>query len=308
MKYSNKPKINRIILPVVVSIFFFVLMVVISLNGDLVPLMGNTVTNNYICNDSLKLFGNRCELEINAYKLGDINKDTVIDNEDITLLQSYINNTSSMFNIDTNIADVTGDGKITLSDVNKIKFYLAGMNVANMNKLVCPDGYELNKKMCLLSYPAVLLNNSLNIGTALRYNDSIWYVIDNKDDYVTLLKKDYISVDDNYKYNYKDIDNILNSYIKNISNDLKVVDNYKIRLINISDLKKLGFVDKTNTNYYESSDDTPYYVGLNNIDYWVDDNYILTNYNNRNYVYKTDDNVYAYIRPVINVYKNKIDN
>ena len=84
----------------------------------------------------------------------------------------------------------------------------------------------------------------------MEYNNSYWYVISNKDDYVTLLKRD--TIEDAINYNEISINNILNSYISGISSDLKEVNGTKIRLININDLKDLGFVDKTNTNYYEN--------------------------------------------------------
>ena len=70
----------------------------------------------------------------------------------------------------------------------------------------------------------------------------------------------------------------------------------------------LRFNDKTNTKYYEESDDTPYWVGLNNSNYWVMNisPFMVINYEGKNYVYEAKHIDYAYVRPVINVYKSAI--
>ena len=299
-KTKVKVKTKKLVLPVVASLFLFVIMLGITMNGDLLSLMGNSVTNKYICNEGYELSGNRCKLEINAQKLGDINNDGVIDNLDEQLLVNYLNNTNDVVGFDK-VADVTFDGKVDNSDLNKFRFYLGG--ITSIDGYVCPTSYELDNNKCIKYENATKISNNYEVGSAIYYNDSYWYVLSSDNDYVTLLKRDTIS--DAINYNESNINNILNNYINNISDDLKEVDGSKIRLINLNDLKELGFVDKTNTSYYEGIN-TPYWIGYVNKEYWVDDAFILVNYDNNNYAYKASYDTLAYVRPVINVYKSKL--
>ncbi len=299
-KTKVKVKTKKLVLPVVASLFLFVIMLGITMNGDLLSLMGNSVTNKFICNEGYELSGNRCKLEINAQKLGDINNDGVIDNLDEQLLVNYLNNTNDGVGFDK-VADVTFDGKVDNSDLNKFRFYLGGITL--IDGYVCPTSYELDNNKCIKYEKATKISNNYEVGSAIYYNDSYWYVLSSDNDYVTLLKRDTIS--DAINYNESNINNILNNYINNISDDLKEVDGSKIRLINLNDLKELGFVDKTNTSYYEGIN-TPYWIGYVNKEYWVDDAFILVNYDNNNYAYKASYDTLAYVRPVINVYKSKL--
>ena len=302
LKPKTKVKVKKLVLPVISSCFLFAMIISITLTGSLVPLMGNSITNKYVCSEGYKLVGSNCLTSMDARKLGDINNDGAIDNEDIVILQEYINNSEVLNETLLSVADVTFDGKIDINDVNKMKFYLGG--IVDISEYICPSGYELNGNTCTLSYSATIVSNSLDDSTAVYYNDSYWYVLSNNDDYVTLLKKDTL---DDISY-YNNINNILNNYITDIADDLKEVNGSKIRLLTIEELKKLGFVDKSNTNYYESSDDAFKWIGIIDKDYWVANNssFILTNYEGNNYAYNMNDNILAYIRPVINVYKKAI--
>ena len=301
-----KTKKKSLIMPVCASIFFFAVIIGVTMNNDLLSLMGNSVTSEYICNDSYKLKGSKCVTSIDAYKIGDVNYDGIIDNVDASIINDYVDS-NSIVGTELSVADVTLDGKLTKEDVNKMKFYLAGISSANIEGYVCPNGYELDGNKCEKEENAVLVSDKLDIGSAVKYNNSIWYILDNKSDYVTLLKKDYIDIN-NSQVNYSSINSVLTDYASDILNDLKDIDGYKIRLITIDELIKLGFKDKTNTNYYEDSDDTPYWIGLNNSNYWVMNikPFMVINYEGNNYAYEANDNDYAYVRPVINVYKSAI--
>ena len=303
-----KVKAKKLVLPIVASMFFFTVIIGITMNNDLLSLMGNSITTDYVCNDGYKLKGNKCEVSIDAYKLGDINYDGVINNIDVSVINDYVSSNTSISGTELSIADVTGDGKLTKEDVNKLKFYLAGMSKANITGYICPIDYELDGNKCIKEANAVLVSNKLEIGSAVYYNDSTWYILENKDDYVTLLKRDYIDISDNNMVNYNNINSVLSNYASSILNDLKEVDGYKIRLIKLDELVKLGFVDKTNTNYYEEGNNTPYWIGLKDSNYWImsEKPFMLVNYEGNNYVYETNYNTYAYVRPVINVYKSAL--
>lgn len=299
-KTKVKVKTKGLGLPIVASLFLFAIMIGITMNGDLLSLMGNSVTNKYICNEGYELIGNRCKIEISAEKLGDINSDGVINNLDKKILVDYLNNKDNSVGFNK-AADVNGDGKVDNGDLNKFRFYLGG--VTSIDGYVCPNSYELDNNKCIKYELATKISNNYEVGSAINYNDSYWYVLSNNTDYVTLLKRDTIG--DAINYNESSVNNILNDYISNIYDDLKEVDGSKIRLMNLNDLKELGFVDKTNTSYYEGIN-TPYWIGYVNKEYWVDDAFILVNYDNNNYAYKASNDTLAYVRPVINVYKSKL--
>ncbi len=301
-----KTKKKSLIMPVCASIFFFAVIIGVTMNNDLLSLMGNSITNKYVCNDDYKLKGSKCVTSIDAYKIGDVNYDGIINNVDASIINDYVDS-NSIVGTELSVADVTLDGKLTKEDVNKMKFYLAGISSANIEGYVCPNGYELDGNKCEKEENAVLVSDKLDIGSAVKYNNSIWYILDNKDDYVTLLRKDYINIS-NKQVNYNSINSVLDDYASDILSDLKEVDGSKIRLITIDELIQLGFNDKTNTKYYEESDDTPYWVGLNNSNYWVMNisPFMVINYEGKNYVYEAKHIDYAYVRPVVNVYKSAI--
>ena len=309
IKSNVKVKVKKkgLVLPIIASLFFFAVIIGITMNNDLLSLMGNSITSEYVCNDDYKLKGNKCEISIDAYKLGDINHDGIVNNIDASIINNYVDSNNNIVGTELSVADVNLDGKLTKEDVNKIRFYLAGISSADIKGYVCPSGYDLDDNKCIKEESAVLVSGKLDVGGALKYNDSTWYILDNNDDYVTLLKRDYIDTN-NSLVNYNSINGVLSSYSTNIINDLKEVDGYKIRLINENELIKLGFTDKTNTNYFEDSNDTPYWIGLNKSNYWVmnDKPFILVNYEGNNYAYDTNYNTYAYVRPVINVYKSAL--
>lgn len=116
-------------------------------------------------------------------------------------------------------------------------------------------------------------------------------------------------------YNLSDIKIVLDNYILNIADDLEEINGFKIRLITLSELSRLGFIDNSNTKYYESTIKTPVWASSNGKEYWVMNNkdntdnksFIVTDYNNSSYIYETEVNqTLGLVRPVINLKKNKI--
>ena len=305
-----KVKTKKIIMPIIASAFLLFIMISITFSNDLIPLMSNSVLNEYICNQGYKLENNECLLEINGQKLGDINNDEVIDGKDIETLQNYLTHKNDILGISIKASDVTRDGKIDSKDLNKLKFYLGG--IAKIEGYVCPLNFEVFGNKCIKKEKAIVVSNTYNVGTAVYYNNSYWYILSNNDDYLKMLKVDVL--DNKYVYNESDIGNILNEYATNISNDLKEVDGYKIRLLTLDELVGLGFSDLTNTNYYEGNNKTPYWIGINGFDYWVEQSidssinkpFMVMNYEDNSYAYEVNYSTYAYLRPVINVYKNAI--
>ena len=90
---------------------------------------------------------------------------------------------------------------------------------------------------------------------------------------------------------------------------------YKIRLITIEELSKFGYIDKTSSNYFESTSNTPYWLNDTIGDYWimnsnnntVNKSFIKVNYNHNGYIYEVNAyDTLARVRPVINVYKSAL--
>ena len=307
------------------SIFFIVIAIAITANDDILYLSGNSVINNYMCPKGYKLYDNKCKITTSAIKKGDINTDGKIDDKDINIIENYISGDIDLINYNLRLADINGDGKVTIYDINKIRLFSKGVD--NNLEYTCLNYYELyNKKCYKYEKPVSIASGNLNKYEAVLYNNDYWYIINIGTDYVTLLKKDALNssdlqgyAEDNNLVYYVDslnIKNILEAYIKSISNDLKEVNGNKVRLLNINDLKELGYEDKTSSLYFEESSKTPYWVRLNNSSYFIANNnsnsfgntFILTDYNNKSYVYETSTNsTLGLIRPVINVYKNKIN-
>lgn len=341
-KPKQKIKVKKLVPPIVASVFFLAVILTISLGGTSSYLMGNSVTSNYICPDGYKLANNSCKLEINATKMGDVNGDNLIDNLDIVMIEEHLNGNIALVSEKFKAADINGDGRISTEDIDLINSHINSST--NFKGYVCPDDYILDNNKCYITKEAISVSKkSFEVGDAILYNNSYWYVLSDNEDYVTLLKKDSLNASelgsyaiDNggeyqkimyYKdssclssntcndYNSSNIKIVLDNYASSFSEDLKEVNGYKIRLITIDELVKLGFADKTNTLYYEESDNTPYWIGSNGGDYWVmnssinntNNTFTVVDYNNKSYVYEsTVYNKLAMVRPVINLYKNKI--
>lgn len=336
---KQKVKVKKIVYPVVAACFLLALVLTISLSPNMLGLMGNSVINSYICPNDYNLNGTTCNITIDAYSKGDVNLDGEIDSNDITYIKNHINNISLLINDNFIAADITGDNKIDNSDLNELNLYLSGMN--NISEYFCPSDYNIEGKKCYKSEPAIsVVTNSYNVGNAVLYNGAYWYIISSGDDYVTLLKKDSLNVNElsNYfvagtdglmyygkegcinnntcnLFNESSIKFALDNYKNNIDNDLKDVNGYKIRLITIEELSKFGYIDKTSSNYFESTSNTPYWLNDAIGDYWimnsnnntVNKSFIKVNYNHNGYIYEVNAyDTLARVRPVINVYKSAL--
>lgn len=336
---KQKNKVKKIAYPVVAACFLLAIVLTISLSPNMLGLMGNSVVNNYICPDNYSLEGTSCNITIDAYKKGDINLDGKIDDDDVLYLNNHLNGVSLLINDNFIAADITGDNKISTDDLSELKMYLSGMN--NITEYFCPSDYDIEGNKCFKSENAIFVSNSdYNVGNAIVYNGSYWYVLESTDDYLTLLKKDSLTVNElsNYAindtqalmyYGKNDCTNnntcnlfsesnikiVLDSYKQLIDADLKEVNGYKIRLISIEELTRFGYVDKTSSKYYENSTSTPYWLSANDGDYWVmnsssnslNKTFMVFDYNSNSYIYETNTyNTLAKVRPVINVYKSAI--
>lgn len=71
--------------------------------------------------------------EENAYSLGDINKDGVIDNKDLDYLGKYLIEEPG-YNCDLDVADINGDGKISLKDETLLRNMINNSSASGYKK------------------------------------------------------------------------------------------------------------------------------------------------------------------------------
>ena len=81
------------------------------------------------------------------------------------------------------------------------------------------------------------------------------------------------------------------------------------------DMGNESILDKTSSNYFESTSNTPYWLNDAIGDYWimnsnnntVNKSFIKVNYNHNGYIYEVNAyDTLARVRPVINVYKSAL--
>ncbi len=60
-----------------------------------------------------------------GYQKGDANRDKYVDIKDATYVQMYVAEYAEARNIDVNLADMDGNGKITVVDATLIQYYIA---------------------------------------------------------------------------------------------------------------------------------------------------------------------------------------
>ena len=165
---SNDNKKNKkIIIISAVSAVFVLAIIVLLTTGGLSKLMGNSVTEYYCEDPSYKLEGDKCVKEIREKSafLGDVNLDNKITNEDLNLIQRYINyaeydepdeEVSKLKPIQIKAADVSEDNDVYNLDYDILNAYLGanasthGISEENIGaKRICADNFTLDGIDCV---------------------------------------------------------------------------------------------------------------------------------------------------------------
>ena len=165
---SNDNKKNKkIIIISAVSAVFVLAIIVLLTTGGLSKLMGNSVTEYYCEDPSYKLEGDKCVKEIREKSafLGDVNLDNKITNEDLNLIQRYINyaeydepdeEVSKLKPIQIKAADVSEDNDVYNLDYDILNAYLGanasthGISEENIGaKRICADDFTLDGIDCV---------------------------------------------------------------------------------------------------------------------------------------------------------------
>ena len=195
-----------------------------------------------------------------------------------------------------------------------------------------------------------LFCDAFDVGEVVEYNNAEYYVLKDSstsDDYVTLLKKDpltvsevnqystdYVSQDGEYPYytsdtcnesnqtgcstNYdtSDVKKIVDGWSSSFSDDLVSIDGYKTRLIDEDDLiSNLAYEFQYNSPYdgsgaFTASYETPLWAYINEKKYWsMNENGDSSSQINTVYNKLFSENIYNkfYIRPIINLKKSVIN-
>lgn len=158
---KKRIKMLKILIPV---IGIAVVAILIVSKGSLSSLMGQTMG---VCEEGYAIIGNNCVRETNAYLLGDVNNDQVIDDNDLNYLNQNKNELGAIDkekfdDYQLAVSDINKDGDITLEDINEIAIYIKAVNIVNTEayysekigkEYVCPVStdetkYELKDNKC----------------------------------------------------------------------------------------------------------------------------------------------------------------
>ena len=168
IEISNDNNKNKKVIVISIVSFVAVLSIIVLITtGGLSKLMGNSVTEYYCEDSSYKLEGDKCVKEIKekAAFLGDVNLDDKITNDDLDLVDRYINyvefeeedeEISKLKPIQIKVADVSEDGDVYYLDIDLLKAYLEqntatyGTYQENIGtKRICADDFTLEGTECI---------------------------------------------------------------------------------------------------------------------------------------------------------------
>ena len=168
IEISNDNNKNKKVIVISIVSFVAVLSIIVLITtGGLSKLMGNSVTEYYCEDSSYKLEGDKCVKEIKekAAFLGDVNQDDKITNDDLELVNRYINyvefeeedeEISKLKPIQIKAADVSEDGDVYYLDIDLLKAYLEqntatyGAYQENIGtKRICADDFKLEGTECI---------------------------------------------------------------------------------------------------------------------------------------------------------------
>ena len=147
-EYSTNQKL------ILISIPFIIILGIIALiaSRQLVDTIRVKKTT-YYCDKGYTLNNNMCikKSKIDAYRIGDINKDNSIDIIDYNILTKYINNEINLDSYQQLLSDVNKDNSIDIIDLNIINNYINNIDTikSNIGDNICQDDYKLSNNYCI---------------------------------------------------------------------------------------------------------------------------------------------------------------
>ena len=147
-EYSTNQKL------ILISIPFIIILGIIALIAS--RQLVNTIRvkkDVYYCTKGYTLNNNMCikSIKIDAYRIGDINKDNSIDIIDYNMLNKYINNNINLNSYQQLLSDVNKDNSIDIIDLNIINNFINNINTikSNIGDSICKDDYKLRDNYCI---------------------------------------------------------------------------------------------------------------------------------------------------------------
>ena len=147
-EYSTNQKL------ILISIPFIIILGIIALIAS--RQLVNTIRvkkDVYYCTKGYTLNNNMCikSIKIDAYRIGDINKDNSIDIIDYNMLNKYINNNINLNSYQQLLSDVNKDNSIDIIDLNIINNFINNINTikSNIGDSICQDDYKLRDNYCI---------------------------------------------------------------------------------------------------------------------------------------------------------------
>lgn len=149
---SGKKWIKLIIFLIIFVLIFLFIYELLKGNNSFKLLSNNSTLNDiYYCdNDIYTLSGNTC-IKYNVTTpmlLGDVDASGIVDIADIDIIKQYIENKKEFTQIQIKAADINNDSQVDIDDVSLLQNYIVEHNDDIGTKLICGGDYELEGNIC----------------------------------------------------------------------------------------------------------------------------------------------------------------
>lgn len=187
-KKDNKQMLNdtnKKLLFIAIPIVVILVIIALVSTGSFSDLMGNSVSDNdnYVCEDStFTKQGNKCikNVQEKAYRIGDINKDGVVDALDLSVLKQSNTDSITLDDYQQVLGDVNKDGAVDVIDTALMQKYI-GENTSGtigathyINQTACRSGFKLKRGYCYgtITVDAIYIENNNNNDTTISSEES----------------------------------------------------------------------------------------------------------------------------------------
>ena len=223
----------------------------------------STLNSIYYCDDDSYILNNNMCFKYkmyNAYLLGDIDNNNVVNISDIEIIKTYIDNKKELSSIQEVTADVNADHVIDMDDVALMQENLKDNDTEIGKKYVCISNDKIDGNKCISEYSkeAIIKNvlkGDINQNKKVDNNDLylVYSYINNKN-YLTDLQKKIADINNDGMIDDKDFKWYKNRKLKNVAinnNNYKKIDNiYKDDNIEINGYKEKKNIDESFYKYY----------------------------------------------------------
>ena len=256
----------------------------------------STLNSIYYCDDDSYILNNNMCFKYkmyNAYLLGDIDNNNVVNISDIEIIKTYIDNKKELSSIQEVTADVNADHVIDMDDVALMQENLKDNDTEIGKKYVCISNDKIDGNKCISEYSkeAIIKNvlkGDINQNNIIDNNDLyLIYNYINNNIFLTDVQLKIADINSDGKVDNKDF----NWYKKN-----------KLKKVNVdSNIKNINKTDEVNIALYKKNKNDNFY------------RYYFEIKNNNNYYYEwylySDDNIIekSYCKKLENYFKLELN-